>query len=490
MGILATYATAFAGGIFHTQSIRLNTAKLLRTYYKFRGDIENAFLQQKKIIDSSTSKETKVRELVRFGDMYFNNGDEQNAYNQYRLALRACTIKGDSINHAELLSGTFRQKKNRETGNEWHNLIINAMDGNAASVRVITSSLHIEDSKEEYMKGKALEVIGEFNRAKALKLSALEKLLKNGILKRLPGKTRNIVSVFEDDLFFRQEVIVKESSSREKLEREMALTEKVRNALKLHDKYSAPNPIGIINFDNNSLLFLEFEPGETLYSRLLKSQETLDLEAAMKSLLLIYSQLKVDMATEQERDTVDYLSKNLSTFESKLVSNLKKGVVALSEITGQVPKVLQKDAQPKNFLITNEGNIVVLDCEQAKPVPITHEITDLLDYLPVIDRRIRLELAKQFLKEYLSLTKEKYNEDLITSAYLSSRILRCLERYPLLIVEPELRPLAIHQIMDSELAVTDLKNYSPTYFNKYEVDLEFLRSGLKHLESTTRTLQA
>jgi len=487
VGIIGTYATILAGGLLHSDSVKSNVLRLRREYFRLRGEVSRTISEQRKLVARASTKETRVRELVRLGGLYLDTARKDDAFRAYRLALRASTHKGDGLNHFELLSRPFRR---RRTGNREHDLIIGVLNGDRDAVSKVSEGIEsCDDPARLYLYGKAQEAAGYTEQGNSLKLRALEKLLAQGRLTKIPGKTRNTVSIFEGDPFFNLEVIVKSSHDRRKLEREAERNRQIRHVLRYKDGFDAPLPIGIAEAEGLAHLFMEFEPGEAVYSRLNSFQNSKDLEAAIEALSLIYSAIPIGSTTEPERNPVHYLDSALNV-GAAMKSNLLSAADLLYRVTSPIPRVIYKDAQPKNLLVTEHGNLVILDNEGDRPTALTNEAADLIDYFPVLDRDTRFELAETMFRDYSRRTKTSYHKTRFLLGYLCSRLLRTVERIPYLLPEPGLHPLFVKQLDDARETVHELRDRFNPFYVESSILFGLFESSLHALADQVRIPQA
>jgi hypothetical protein len=76
---------------------------------------------------------------------------------------------------------------------------------------------------------------------------------------------------------------------------------------------------------------------------------------------------------------------------------------AFKALLGPLPLVTKKDAHPDNWLIDQDGRVVMIDLEAQSPVPILLELVLLVDDAPLLDPNEdgferRLEIAHAYLE--------------------------------------------------------------------------------------------
>jgi hypothetical protein len=204
----------------------------------------------------------------------------------------------------------------------------------------------------------------------------------------------------------------------------------------LSDRYAVPRPVAVIPDVGDSVVYvMERSRGTPLSTILLGTDgrgfcgETVDLSSALEFLGIYHKWGGLDPANSDVRSwflgefAKQLRQAGLGKIESETARSYMRSIVPLKLVAAR-----KKDAHPDNWLVAENGRVVMIDLESRRLHPALLDVVQLIDDYPVfeIDEHgweQRLALAARYWKAVSGIEPDV---DVLDATYSASLILRCV----------------------------------------------------------------
>ncbi|GEM_PF-7021971 len=512
MGVTATGVAAASALMHSTNREYYRQKRILRPYFHLRKryaktkEAGGLFFKkevecQEKIIKKEIRLEDRIQQTIHLGDLFQQEGNEDQALVYYRKAARLFGKKGNAITSRDILAefldiGSFYrvllQEPLREPDTE-NELIGAGFQGlvhrNPNALRYWDTLRKKYPEKREYvlLYAKGLEIAVGKKESRAFVLRLVRDALENEGLLPFDRASRNVVGVLKNKIL-QTEVIVKGTEEKGMLEGEYAWTSYAEELFSGVADVTVPRPIGVIYEGEKIYYVAELEEGIDLYQLMREGKATrADLENALAALAVLHTKLPLKKVQEPERDEIDYLGKRLQKYADIIpVSIIVEKLRLLQKYIPRLSSVPLKDAHPENFR-KNEG-LCVLDWERLRPGSVALEYANLLGYTAAVkeEKRFTEEEKEQVIGSYIEKMRHLGKKDIGTKdehirAYLSTVPLRVLQWLPSL--EQRGRKETIEtSIANARGAVNRVERRFPEYYRQGRETYHLVDATLRRLE--------
>jgi hypothetical protein len=425
-----------------------------------RGDLEAKIEAQERIVGLGREIKYQVKDLVVLGQHYEEAGNQEAADASYRKALRIHGKRSSERTRFEWLRNLLNFKGyNKKSKDPLINILIGACESRSEyASHLILEMQYLSTPEEAYRTAKALEVVGQNRGATRIKLRTVHELLEDEELSDLVTDSKNEVSIFGGDDFFKTELVLKASADPLKEGKKMQW---LNHKLRKQDVYYVPRPIGLVPHEGKEYVCMEYEPGVSLRERfesgnLLTSEE---IFRVTDGIALISSMLKTKEGNV--RDSKAYLEERLDC-DYLVRDDLEYGLSACWNSLEGLPIVLDQDSQPGNIQLNEEGQVIFLDHEYEKVSPIVYEMESLLEYFPGLSKEFKLEVIGTFIDRYEVRSRRRIDRDQFLLGYANAAIIRALERAPNFTDERE--HMRIAQINNALSWIDEIEESFPEYY--------------------------
>lgn len=231
---------------------------------------------------------------------------------------------------------------------------------------------------------------------------------------RLGGRTG--VFVIDDPHDLLAQTLVLKPTTRDLAERERQRTKQFSSYVRTHgdERMVLPEPLSIISGDDGSAVYVMQRargmPLSALIAQANEGRRAAPIEAARRAarMLALYqaSQSTAPVAMWSGGDRRRFTKAYGDALESlgcepEAMANAR---VAFKELLGPLPLLAKKDAHPENWIVDEQGRVVMIDLEASSSVPVLLELVLLIDDAPLLDLsddgfRKRLDIAQMYLDE-------------------------------------------------------------------------------------------
>ncbi len=491
VGAAALAVNLGAGSLLHTHSIREGYHRAARTF----GRRETRFSHQYALVALPNNTERTIEDLVELGNMHYEEGDKENAYRCYRRAIRLLSKKSDQVSYADIFRKTFgitrlrrrlkrfMHKKDSEE-NAINLMFINLLNKDQRALDSIKAAVDKdpENPRLIYLYGKALEVLGYKESARAQKQKAIEKILSSAFFFRNLEGSKNTVVLFGDEML-REEVIAKTADTSHKLLAEMQSTERLRKILEDFDQYDTPVPIALMRYGSEYYYVMEQASGELLTDRIRQGAATLEDFGVIADFMgLIHARLEPEQSLE--RNYVETIRTRLSSarISRRTIDTICGNLYPVIYTIATIARVYNRDSHPGNWIRDEFGGIVAIDLEGDRVVPLTFDTANLIDHYDYLTDIQKEAIFMKHLKSFERYSGTTRNIDInkYRLAYLNSVVIRALEKYAQ--VKDLDMDAATGIVTNSQKAIariaTDFQEYYTTNKQAYDKLYEAL-GGLK-----------
>jgi thiamine kinase-like enzyme len=324
------------------------------------------------------------------------------------------------------------------------------------------------------------------------------------------GESKNLVYELKNSKFLGSTIIFKAKNSRDELSQEKAVTETLEEIVADEKRCFVPAPLHItekqIKIGNESLYVYAsmIERGQTLLQKINSGAQTKEDFCSIAGLLaLIHAKFPAEKTYGRLSIATtlyfDKLRNNAFAVPACLQKEIIKNYRPVYDSIAAQNFVYNKDSHPENWLIDDNGNITILDCEKSWLVPQQFDLANLLDYGDYLSYDKKKQIILDF---YLPAYRKEMNlpidEKKFIAGYLNSVVHRSLalssawsskDRQSLW---PKRKAL-IDNAIDS---IYNIAKEDPHYYGKYAVNYTKLAAALAKLSghlkqsSTQKSQQA
>jgi tetratricopeptide (TPR) repeat protein len=181
------------------------------------------------------------------------------------------------------------------------------------------------------------------------------------------------------------------------------------------EKFLVPTPIRIFSMDEAKIYVMRRATGQNLSNLILYGPDRYCEEAIRNTIefLALYHawhpvpQENKEQVVEESRNRLNNLKQVIEAVGLPIGDKIINVTEPIFEIMKQLPLVEKRDAHPDNWIVTNEGKIVMIDLEKPEPLSqfILSELVQVIEDLPYLpwDRegwQRRKALIKNYLEYY------------------------------------------------------------------------------------------
>ena len=229
----------------------------------------------------------------------------------------------------------------------------------------------------------------------------------------------------------RKEVVAK-LGKLDELKREMQATQEVIDSVKDLDNVLVPLPIGVTRKGDTYYYFIERELGDSLDEKISSGDSSLDdFYNIANALGAIHA--RVSTKNREERNVLRSVESRLFQcgFHRMFVGNVVYGLSSLMGSFEGIVRVYNKDAHPRNWKLGEKGEVIVIDNEFGRIIPITFDDAALLDQHPALTYDDKLKIARRHWACFNRYSGREIIQDAenYELAYLNSVIIRAFEIY-------------------------------------------------------------
>jgi len=503
MAFLGTLFLLIAGGYaLHTYSIREHGLRARKLYNIAAGRKRAAITNQKALADLPNSLEKKVEDIAELGNMYYDEGKEEEAFRQYRWAMSLLAKKSDDAAYTDFMrkvpgiSRLIRLYKRRRGAKnkkqtDINEIFIDILNKNRKALGKINERLASEkDPATIYLYAKALEVFGEKEEAEKQKERAVVlKLGENPNLSLLSG-SKNPVFRFEEPML-NAEVIAK-AGSEESLKEEMAITRRAERLIADFDGLYVPAPIGIIEHNGRKYYIMEYASGELLSDSIKrieningsteKDKKRKDLEQRIIEISGFLGMLHAGLNTDfRPRDHVEAVGKKLKEkgIGPQQIKNICINLAQPVKSLDAMPLVYHKDAHPGNWY-TDEFGITALDFEANGTVRAQIDMAKLLSRHRLFDYPTQARFLDSYRQAFMKYSKNQMRipDRIFHLAYLNAGIITAFETYSSSV---ENQPIISDALLNAGEAVEIIRKEFPEYYETNRTAYENLKKQIDKL---------
>ena len=463
---------------------------LLKLFYSLTRNNKKSIEVKKRLIGLSENVGDEIERTLSLGDSYYGH-DKRSAYQCYRKAFNIFEENIQDLRTKNKLSFFGNIKSiylkcksiiNKKIKEEKDIINLALLDGIDSSCKdPFYHNFPTADSFSfSYLVGRLYSMYGNKDISRKKKLEAAKKALESSSVNKITGN-KNSVFTIEDPLLG-SEIIYKSQSS-DGLAKEISMAEQIGSIISLRNDCSTVNPIGSIEFNNETYYVMEQASGNTLEQRIkLNDVSVNDFYMIADILGLLHARVKGDFV---ERDISKSIRERISRlYPSSFVDPLMYSLEpALNSLEGII-RVYNKDAHSRNFKLDEMNRVIILDTEGERKSPIVFDDTNLLDQHLFLDYGQKREIIKKHWDSFNEHSDVKIIDyDRYELAYLNSSILRALEIY-----EQAVR-INNNEIKDATMsnAIISLKIIEERfveYYKKYEPNYNILSESLSHLSKS------
>lgn len=476
-------------------------ANIEKFFAALTGDKERSIRSCKKLVGLSNNPVEEALRIIELGNLYDKYDDNLNAgycYNRAVRILERAPTDWKVPSHAEninffkhnyyalkvFLSERFKIGSLRDY--DYINYITSEMLLNnrhgITSTRDFIRNLQ-GNIRRKYILARIYAALINPDERLEDALNILSQIIETDVEIESISAGKSEVIVFTDS-FFGREVVAK-LGKLDELKREMQTTQEVIYSVRDLDNVIVPLPIGITKKGNIYYYFIERELGDSLDERINSGNVSLDdFYNIADTLGAIHA--RVSTENREERDVSRNIEKRLLQFGfyHRLVGDV---VSCLSNLLGSlegIVRVYNKDAHPRNWKFGENGDVIVIDNEYGRLIPITFDDASLLDQHNALNYEDRLKVAKRHWAGFNSYSRKEIiqDEEMYELAYLNSVIIRAFEIYK------QAAEIGRHDIKHSSIANarsairTVRDKFCSYYFDHFE-DYSKLDKALGDLQS-------
>ena len=462
-------ATTIGGTLLHSHSLRLGTSKLKGLYYKLTDENLKSIQEKEKQVLLPDSIDNTIERLVTLGRMYESNERHDDAFNCYSKALRMFDKKDDAESYSSYFSKlAFLSKIKRfwssfklKEGN-LDDIFIALLNKDNRAIKVLRKKVLEDPQNNEirYLYGKALQITGFKELGNNHKIEAIKSAFDSKPdTEEIKGGKNKVVVVKSG---FMKTEIVKKYGKLDDLTAEMNRTFQAIEILKQFNSYYAPLPIGLT--EDQKCYLMERSLCDFLDKRIIEGRATLeDFVMAADYAALMNAKIKGDIAPE--RDVKKTIQERIfELVDNKIFSFVMDGIEPALASLESIPRVYNKDPRPANIgIYPGFGDIIGIDFEGGRYVPITFNIADLFGDHSFLNWDSRLNIVQDYRKSFLFYGGKNYSEKDHLLAFYNSIILRSLETYGQIIPEEKYR--RTNWLLNSKQAVEFIKEDFYDYYS-------------------------
>jgi len=493
-------AVVFGGALvlsaaLHPRTLKEGYYKIAKTASTLAGN--KPLELQKKIVSLQGSVEGTIEELVEFGNMYYETGDEKdkrNAFICYKKALRLFTKKGDQISYADFFRRSLKLNKLRRgikkikhrkdcEESSINRVFIGLLNKDASVVEDIKTAVEAnpDDPNLTYMYGKVLEVLGFRESGRLQKVKAISLAMKKDDTLETRVDSKNPIIRFRNE-FLDEDLIAKFASIQE-LAGEIRTTRRVREIIKDFANYDVPVPLGIVEISGRNCYVMEMASGDLLIDIIKGGKaKAEDFYAVADFMGLVHARL--DPATKYERDAVENIKERLRSVHvpERLVKEVSFNLRQISDCLEPIERVYNKDGDPRNWKIDKFGGIVALDLEEGRIVPLTFDTANLLlGQHKNLGEKERDAVVRKHFDSFTRYSGKKININNYKLAYLNSIVIRTLEIYSQ--VRTKNREVMFDSLENAEIAIRKVEEVFPEYYKERKGSYKVLSDVLEELKT-------
>ncbi len=488
---LGAFILLSAGGYFlHTHSIREHALRAQRLYNTARGRKKEAREYQRRLANLPNSREKTIEDIVELGNMYYDEGNEEEAFKSYRMAMSLLTKKSDDAAYADFLRKTpgvsrmirwYKRRRNAKTKQQKdiNEIFIDLLNKDRRALVRVRKELETEkDPSQIYIYAKALEFFGENKEAAAQKQRAVRMRLEDNPKTFLIAGSKNPVFRFHDQML-NTEVIAK-SGTLEKLERERKTTEIVKILLRDFENFDVPEPIGIISHNGKDCYIMEYASGELLSDRI-TNQEYSSNEIYASAEFMAYLHAKLGKEGLEERDYAGSITERLSLagVPQETLLSIKNNIHAATRSLEFIIRACNLDSHPRNRIVDEFGGIVAVDLETDRLIPVTADAANLLDQYRISDDE-KEKALDGYISAFQHYSGEHIERGMYRLAYLNSVIVRALEIYSQVrSLNPAVKEASL---MNAQEAISKIRKSHQLYYLAHEKEYKGLAEAIKVLQ--------
>ncbi len=504
IGSITFGALLTTGSLLHSQSLKESKLRIKKNYYKLIKNEEKTIKSQEEIISLPKSNEKTIEDLVELGNLYFPK-DREEAYNNYRQALRIFSKKQDELSYSDLFRKTFKlntltklinkiKKRTSDEERTINKMFISLLNKDDEALEEIKKFVEKDEENPEsrYMYGKALEILGYKKSGAIQKIKAIKKAREKETELKTFEKSKNKVVLLEGKVLHGE--IVGKEAELEDLVREEKITKELREIIIDFEKYDTPIPLGKIEIKEKIYYAMEYIQAESLKSKIEKYRDNTDKEEKIKAkrylkekikeitdfMGLIHAKIKTDKEKKEYNLTEGIIRKRLedAKVEEEKIKAICTNLYPMYTPIRNIEEITNKDAHPGNWLIDNQGNISAIDLEGDRIMPLTDDTANLLDLQSFLDEKEKEEILKEHLKSFKKYSEKKttLNFKEYHLAYLHSAIMRNLMIYTMDLKDKKLNEEAKENIKEATSRI------EKSFNNYYEANKESYKSINKTLE--------
>lgn len=213
------------------------------------------------------------------------------------------------------------------------------------------------------------------------------------------------------------------------------------------EKFLVPTSVGIFSLDKTKIYAMRRAIGRNLSDLILYGPYRYCEEAIQDTIrfLALYHAWHI-VPQENKEQEVENIRKSILKIliedvglPKSLIYKIINRIRPILDIVKQLPLVEKRDAHPDNWIVTNEGKIVLIDLEKPEPQSqfILSELVQLIEDLPYLTWsqegwQRRAALIRGYLEHYNNFLESKslstvlISSELQVATYLSFTILRAL----------------------------------------------------------------
>ncbi len=488
---LGTLVALTAGGYFlHTHSIREHALRARKLYNAARGRNPEARECQKELADFPNSIEKRIEDIVELGNMHYDEGNKEEAFKSYRMAMSLLTKKSDDAAYADFLRKTpgvsrmirwYKRRRSAKTKQQKdiNEIFIDLLNKDRRALIRVRKELESEkDPLQIYVYAKALEFFGENKEAAAQKQRAVRMRLEDDPKTFLITGSKNPVFRFHDQML-NAEVIAK-SGTLEKLERERKTTEIAKTLLRDFENFDVPEPIGIIRHHGRDCYIMEYASGDLLSDRI-TNHEYSPNEIYASAEFMAYLHAKLGKEGLEERDYAESITERLSLagVPQEALLSIKNNIHAATKSLEFIIRACNLDSHPRNRIVDEFGGIVAVDLETDRLIPVTADAANLLDQYCISDDE-KEKALDDYIRAFQHYSGEHIESRMYRLAYLNSVIVRALEIYSQVrSLNPAVKEASL---MNAQEAILKIRKNHQIYYLAYEKEYKELAEAIKVLQ--------
>jgi tetratricopeptide (TPR) repeat protein len=481
----------FLGLGLHTNTLKDFYNRGKRDFYRVFKNKPKEIEAQEAVIALSSENNSRIEDTVKLGNLYYESGKVDEAFKNYKKAIRYLSNKSTSYSQRNLIlniTGFNRVFRFAEKLGHWKNdeksnlnlFFIGLLNKDKSAISKIEALVreNPNNANFRYMYGKALEILGHSEQADKEKYYAVEKQFEKSKEKILPG-SKNKIILFEDGLL--NDIIIAKAGVRSALDYEMKSTIDLNKIIKEYEDFQVPNPICLKEHNSEDYYVMEIVEGDLFSAKIIANESTLDnFYKAADFMGLFHSKIK---ASNPERDIQYTIIKRFSDLPINELQELNNNLSVLTYSLNGIQTVCNKDAHPRNWMFEGDS-LVAIDIEADRNIPITFDTANLTSQYLGLNNKDKTEILEAHLESYNRHSRSKIEmNSKYDVAFRNSIILRTLEIYSQ--VKDSNKEVKEASLNNSLEAISYLEKEHPFYFRRNKDTYQYLIKTLSNLSSNS-----